>query len=324
LGIVFVVLLFIVAGCTNSSDRVFWSPYEDLNWNEIGHYDSEFHTHPGFGDEEYDPHQTIDRYHEEGYKILTLAAHSYDVPDEIDSIYPWTKLSEIYETIKDVENPTEGNKTYEEIANEPYEDRDPRLYETVVVNGDRYQERTAELWIGGRERLTQQANKSGTGYIGRKFVLDITSAQGVPKQWPYLRLPEIYLSYAEALNEINGGPTPEAYEYVNKVRNRVDLGNLPTGLTQEEFREAVLRERALEFGYEEVRWYDVIRWKKEEVFKKTLHGMDITRNDDGSFNYDRWELPTRQWANDFSPKWYLSPFSRSEMLKGYLIQNPGW
>lgn len=208
--------------------------------------------------------------------------------------------------------------------NNPYENRDPRLYETVVVNGDDYQGRTAELWIGGRERLTQQTNQSGTGYIGRKFVLDITSAQGVPKQWPYLRLPEIYLSYAEALNEINGGPTSEAYEYVNKVRNRVDLGDLPTGLSQDEFRKAVLRERALEFGFEEVRWYDVIRWKKEEVFKKTLHGMDITRNDDGSFNYDRWELPTRQWANDFSPKWYLSPFSRSEMLKGYLIQNPGW
>lgn len=136
LGAVFVFLLFVIAGYPDSSDRVFWSPYEDLNWDEIGHYDSEFHTHPGFGDEEYDPHQTIDRYHEEGYKILTLAAHSYDVPDEIDSIYPWTKLSEIYETIKDVENPTEGNKTYEEIANEPYEDRDPVELGMVSVEGN--------------------------------------------------------------------------------------------------------------------------------------------------------------------------------------------
>lgn len=206
----------------------------------------------------------------------------------------------------------------------PYENRDPRLYETVLVNGDEYQGRTAELWIGGRERLTRQANRTGTGYRGRKFLLDIVSAQGVPKQFPYLRLPEVYLSYAEALNEINNGPTPEAYEYVNKVRSRVDLGNLPTDLSQEEFREAVLRERALEFGYEEVRWYDIVRWKKKEVFQKTLYGMDIYRNNDGSFTYDRWELPQRYWKNDFSPKWYLSPFSRSEMLKGYLVQNPGW
>lgn len=206
----------------------------------------------------------------------------------------------------------------------PYENRDPRLYETVVVNGDEYQGRIAELWIGGRERVTQQTNATGTGYRGRKFMLDITSAEGVPTQFPYLRLPEIYLSYAEALNEINGGPTPEAYEYVNRVRNRVDLGDLPAGLSQEEFREAVLRERALEFGYEEVRWFDIIRWKKEEIFKKPLHGVDITRNNDGTFNYNRWELPARAWKDDFSPKWYLSPFSRDEMLKGYLVQNPGW
>lgn len=206
----------------------------------------------------------------------------------------------------------------------PYQNRDPRLYETVLVNGDTYQGRTAELWIGGRERLTQQTKATGTGYRGRKFFLDIVSAQGVPKHFPYMRLPEIYLSYAEALNEINGGPTPEAYEYVNKVRNRLDLGNLPTGLSQEEFREAVLRERALEFGYEEVRWYDIIRWKRKDVFTKTLYGMDITQNNDGSFTYDRWKLPERYWQDNFSPKWYLSPFSRSEMLKGYLIQNPGW
>lgn len=206
----------------------------------------------------------------------------------------------------------------------PYENRDPRLYETVLVNGDKYQGRTAELWIGGRERLTREANATGTGYRARKFLMDLVSTAGVPKQFPYLRLPEIYLSYAEALNEVNGGPTAEAYKYVNKVRNRVGLGDLPPGLNQKEFREAVLRERALEFGYEEVRWYDIIRWKKEEVFKKTLYGMDIYKNQDGTFTYDRWELPQRYWKDNFSPKWYLSPFSRSEMLKGYLVQNPGW
>ncbi len=97
-----------------------------MNWSEIGHYDSEFHTHPGLGDEKYDPHQTIDRYHEEGYRILALAAHDYDIPDDyMTSIYPWTGLSEIYENIRHVRNPTEDYKTYEEIANEPYQDRDP-------------------------------------------------------------------------------------------------------------------------------------------------------------------------------------------------------
>jgi hypothetical protein len=218
----------------------------------------------------------------------------------------------------------------------PYENRDPRLYQTILLNGEPYQGRPAELYIGGRERLTIQTKRASTGYQARKFLLDITTASSSPVQFPYLRLPEVYLSYAEALNEINNGPTPEAYEYINKVRNRVDLGGLPEELSKEEFREAVLKERALEFGYEEVRWYDLIRWKKEEVFTKTLYGMNLCKKGEtprntcegeygsNNFIYDRFEIPARDWKNDFSPKWYLSAFPRNEVLKGYLLQNPGW
>lgn len=143
-----VISLFLVLlpfyGCNSSntfessnSGEIFWSPYQELNWSEIGHYDSEFHTHPGLGDEQYDPHQTIDRYHEEGYKILALAGHDYDIPkDHIQTIYPWTKLSEIFEIIKHVENPTENNKTYGKMANEPYQARDPVKLGMVSVEGN--------------------------------------------------------------------------------------------------------------------------------------------------------------------------------------------
>jgi hypothetical protein len=137
LNTLIVSFFFITAiGCSDNPDRIFWSPYADLNWENIGHYDSEFHTHPGLGGEEYDPHQTIDRYHEEGYKILMLAAHDYDIPsDHIDTIYPWTMLSEIYEIIKEVENPTEDHRTYEELHNEPWQDRDPVELGMVSVQG---------------------------------------------------------------------------------------------------------------------------------------------------------------------------------------------
>jgi hypothetical protein len=123
--------------CSQNPDKIFWSPYGDLKWDGIGHYDAQFHTHPGLGDEQYDPHQTIDRYHEEGYTILTLSGHDYDIPDDhIESIYPWTKLSQIYEKIKDVENPTENNKTYGEMANwQPYQDRNPVELGMISVEG---------------------------------------------------------------------------------------------------------------------------------------------------------------------------------------------
>lgn len=129
-------LIGILYSCNSTPEKTFWSPYEDLNWAEIGYYDAMFHTHPGLGDEQYDPHQTIDRYFDEGYKILTLAGHDYDIPDEyIESIYPWTELSQIYEKIKYVENPTEDNKTYAEIANEPYENRNPVELDMISVEG---------------------------------------------------------------------------------------------------------------------------------------------------------------------------------------------
>jgi starch-binding outer membrane protein, SusD/RagB family len=207
----------------------------------------------------------------------------------------------------------------------PWRNRDPRLYETVLVNGDTYQGRTAELWITGRERMTAAFKGTATGFGLKKFLLDRNNATALQSivQWPYLRLSEIYLSYAEALNEANGGPTPEAYAAINRVRNRVGLNNL-AGLNQIQFRAAVLKERALELGFEEVRWYDIARWKMEDLFKQTLHGVD-TRRVGTTFTYTTVELPDRYWKTNFSPKWYLSAFPPNEINKGYgLVQNPGW
>lgn len=206
--------------------------------------------------------------------------------------------------------------------------RDPRLYETVLINGDDYQGRKAETWIGGRERTNSNREKvlCPTGFCMRKFRQDWTSVKGQFYSWPHLRLSEVYLSIAEALNE--AGRTGEAYEYVKLVRDRVDMDNIPDGLSKEEFREAILRERALEFGYENVRFFDLIRWKREDIFKKQLHGLDITSTDKGvTLQYASFTVPqTRAWQGDnWDPKWYLSPFPIDEINKDYgLVQNPGW
>lgn len=211
--------------------------------------------------------------------------------------------------------------------NDPWANRDPRLYETVVVNGDSYQGRLAETYIGGRERTNPAGNSCATGFGLRKFLLErnaATSYQSIV-HWPYLRLGEIYLNYAEALNEINGGPDAQAYEYANKLRQRVDIGDFQEGMTQEEFREAILKERATEFAYEEVRWFDLIRWRKEDVFKNINHGVNTYLEDDGSFTYETFELPEIYWQNNWDSKWYLSAFPPNEINKDYgLVQNPGW
>jgi starch-binding outer membrane protein, SusD/RagB family len=211
--------------------------------------------------------------------------------------------------------------------NNPYVNRDPRLYESVVTNGDRYQGRTAALWVGGRERQNPNANLGFSGHYQRKFLMDRNPAtsRGAITHWPYLRLPEIYMSYAEALNEFHNGPTAEAYTYANKARERVGMPGLRPGLSKEQFRAAILNERAVEFGYEEVRWFDLVRWKMEEDFKKPLYRMHITRNTDGTFNYQQIQLPDRHWATNWDPKWYFSALPYDQINMGYgLVQNPGW
>ncbi|MDX9882123.1 MAG: hypothetical protein RBS73_08640 [Prolixibacteraceae bacterium] len=134
--ILFVSAVFLLMDFTWKGERIFISPYSDIKWAKVGYYDAMFHTHPGLGNEEYDPHQTVDRYHQEGYKILMLAGHDVDIPSNyIKSIYPWTELSSIYEKIKHVRNPKEGNLSYEEMANGPYEDRDPVKLDMISVEG---------------------------------------------------------------------------------------------------------------------------------------------------------------------------------------------
>lgn len=87
-------------------------------------------------------------------------------------------------------------------------------------------------------------------YIDPKFDGDKTSTR------PFLiRYSDIALVYAEA-----SGPTTEAYEAINFIRNRAGLGNLTPGLSIDEFREKVYEERKFEMAYEGDRMYDIRRW----------------------------------------------------------------
>ena len=82
-------------------------------------------------------------------------------------------------------------------------------------------------------------------------------------KWQILRYSDILLMFAEAENEINGGPSAAAYNALNLVRRRA-YGNsnndAPTGMSQDQFFRYLVRERALELGDEGIRKYDLIRW----------------------------------------------------------------
>jgi len=78
---------------------------------------------------------------------------------------------------------------------------------------------------------------------------------------PILRIADMYLVAAEAEARLNGATTT-AYNFINAVRTRAGLGGLPTGLSKDDFINAVLQERSWEFFAEGDRWYDLTRTGK--------------------------------------------------------------
>lgn len=219
--------------------------------------------------------------------------------------------------------------------------RDPRLYETLWVNQDAFRGRKFEMYDGGRDTWNGADNVNSfgkslyNGYGMRKFCLDQNQELfGHYYQCPLMRLSEIYLNIAEEMNELGLANTPDkfnrtAYDYVNLVRNRVGMPDItperyPEG---EALLEAILHERAVEFGFEEVRFFDINRRKRSDLLKKDYYRLKTYKDGDG-FRYERAIGETereRVWVNNWSDRYYLLPIPVDEINKKYgLVQNPGW
>lgn len=213
------------------------------------------------------------------------------------------------------------------MAANPYANRDPRLGFSIVTNNTSFgtPARNVQLWTGGLD-AKPIINASKTGYYLRKYQIEslnlINNNTGV-HSWIIFRYPEIYLNYAEALNEWSPGNT-DIKKYVDLVRSRtgVAMPPLPAGLSQSEMRERIRNEKRVEFAFEDHRFWDVRRWMQGPAyFGKPLMGVDIIRNTDGSFKY----TPVKVEDRAFSPKMYLYPIPQGELNIGKgLIQNPLW
>jgi hypothetical protein len=103
-----------------------------------------------------------------------------------------------------------------------------------------------------------------------------TAANVTNINWYLLRYADVLLLYAEALNEVNGKPTEEAYEAINMVRRRgfglsitepSEVADLEEGLTYEGFCQAVRDERGWELAGEAHRRQDLIR---RGIYAKTV------------------------------------------------------
>ena len=106
-----------------------------------------------------------------------------------------------------------------------------------------------------------QSKSLGGYYLFKHFdVLAQTSTTSSGLNWTILRYPEVLLNYAEAANEASG-PSAAVLNAINLVRKRADLPALE-GLSKNELREAIWRERWYELSFENKTWYDMVRLRK--------------------------------------------------------------
>lgn len=216
----------------------------------------------------------------------------------------------------------------------PYKDRDPRFYLTIVHNGMQWPSNKAvEIWEGGANGLPL-TNATTTGYYLRKYVdksitFDAGSASAnTNHNWILFRYAEVLLNYAEAManaygdvnrTTINCGMS--ALDAVNAVRGRkgVNMPALPDDMPVADFLKRVKNERRVELAFEGHRFWDLRRWKELDE-SKDIYAVKITKKGE-EVSYKKTTLDSRT----IEDKLYFYPIANTELFKNtHLKQNPGW
>lgn len=211
----------------------------------------------------------------------------------------------------------------------PYVNREKRFYQSIVYDGSVFNntEIIIRRGLGSPNEfdINSVGERTNTGYYPRKAI----NPKYAINSWNQLssadfiifRYAEVLLSYAEAQNEAVG-PDQSVYEAVNKVRERSDLPPLKAGLSQNEMREAIHRERRVELCFEMKRWRDLLRLKiAEDKLNGYLHAMDITQKN-GKWVYN--VVPAPEGERVFYPeKNYFLPIPQAAIDRNpKLEQNP--
>jgi len=253
-----------------------------------------------------------------GYYSAPVGSGGLDQRDPSQNLVDEFEMTNgVIPVVNGVRNPDPRN-TYD--ATNPYVNRDPRFYASVLYNGATFKGRTIQIYPGGLDFTGNDA--SPTGYIQYKFIdqtLPISGSTPYTYPWNFFRLAEIYLNYAEAQYEL--GNEANALLYINKVRERVNMPDITA--TGTALFNAIVHERRVELAFEGHRYYDTRRWQiAPQTDIVPIQGLSITRNTNGTFNYQRDTLLNRVWNNNM----YLIPLALQEVNSsgGSLVQNPGY
>ena len=230
--------------------------------------------------------------------------------------------------------------------------REARFYASLGFDGNRWygvgetnDENTLTVMAKSGEPAGIQDGQNGfsaTGYFAKKlvdyrtgFIIQpgvFAGLDPVNYPWPLIRLADLYLLYAEALNEVKGAPDGEVYEWIDRVRNRAGLEGVVSSwsshstqpskpATKEGMRDIIHRERMIELVFEGQRFWDLRRWKRAiEFMNSPIRGWNVTAESTAEY----YTLQTL-FQQSFIVRDYLWPIGLSTLLNNQnLVQNPGW
>lgn len=222
-------------------------------------------------------------------------------------------------------------------------DREPRFYASIAF--DRGINRTwGSLWnlkMRAGEAYGRKANTNDyliTGYALKKIIHPDSEGSDYSKlisyPWPIIRLGELYLNYAEALNELNG-PSQEIYDLLNAIRDRAGVPSIELAwsnpviaktlnkhTTKEGLRNIIHQERMIELAFEGNKYNDIRRWKLADLyFTIPVKGWTVDESKESAY-YTVRDVGIRTFK---TPRDYFLPISFLEMsVNPNLVQNPGW
>lgn len=241
-------------------------------------------------------------------------------------------------------------------AADPYEDRDPRFYATILYDGAEWRTRPDDVidvdpdgiiqtfteiessgnpGVDTRDSHIEDWNGSFSRYYLRKFIDENVEHSSSVKQevpWIFFRYAEVLLNYAEASIELGGAANEDdAREVLNQIRRRAGMPEFDITVTGDDLMEEYRNERRIEMAFEEQRYFDVRRWMiAPDVLGEDAHGINIyiddgSRSDRSSYSGYTYEVNEGIQSRDWDDKMYFAPISEEEMNRNSeLEQNPGY
>jgi hypothetical protein len=295
-----------------------------------------------------------------------LGGLHYGINNGPNGYHNWAGNTPIQQLVDDYEmmDGTSFDWSNPAHAADPYADRDPRFYATILYDGAGWKPRPSDVvgidpmdqiqtgyyddgnggvinGVDTRESDIENWNGSRTHYYTRKFIDpnpalpdNQSNTQTIP--WPFIRYTEIVFNYVEASIEL--GQEQEARDWLNQIRFRVGMPAITD--SGDALRDRYRNERRVEMVYEEQRYHDARRWMiapttlgrgiKAINVQATLKAGQTAHvpyiHDKNVYDYEYTVFDnTEVETRTWIDKMYVRPITRDEIQRNsLLVQNPGY